>query len=129
MGTRILHHYFHTNDGEAYLTDLCTMMQVVLVQTKYLEDLRKIFQTSYELGFNDRPQWNEFEIPFMDNLPEQIQGAMKSIARLITHRGEFHKELKNLGKELELLRTLVGPVNTVFSGRMGYFNAMVVPAP
>lgn len=53
------------------------------------------------------PQWNEFDIPFMSGHTEQMRAVMKSITAIVSEREKFYKELKNVAKEFETLRTLV----------------------
>lgn len=98
----------------SYQTDLYTMMQVVHSQTKYLEDLRQIFQTSYNSDYDDRPQFNEFKIPFIGDHKEQIRCAIKSIAAIVADREKLLKGLRELGKELKHLRVLVVPPTRVY---------------
>lgn len=96
----------------SYLTDLYTMMEVVRYQIKYLEDLRQIFQNSYSSKFGVRPQYNEFEIPFIEGHDEQMPKVMKSMVSVLAEREKFHKELRNWVKELENIRTLVVALNS-----------------
>ncbi|KAL0631447.1 hypothetical protein Q9L58_009692 [Maublancomyces gigas] len=98
----------------SYQTDLYTMIQVVLSQTKYLEDLRQIFQTSYHSDFNDRPQWNKFKIPYIGDHKEQIRCTIKSITAIVADREKLLKDLRELGKDLKLLRVLVVPPTRVY---------------
>lgn len=98
----------------SYQTDLYTMIQVVLSQTKYLEDLRQIFQTSYHSDFNDRPQWNKFKIPYIGDHKEQIRCTIKSITAIVADREKLLKDLRELGKDLKLLRVLVVPPTCVY---------------
>ncbi|KAL0630725.1 hypothetical protein Q9L58_010424, partial [Maublancomyces gigas] len=87
------------------IIQVLTMMNVIALQTKYLERLRQIFLNSYP-ELDHRPQWNEFDIPLMSGHPEQMRSVMKSITAIVAEREKFYKELKNLAKEFETLRTL-----------------------
>lgn len=89
------------------IIQVLTTMNVITLQIKYLEHLRQIFLNSYP-ELDHRPQWNEFNIPFMSGHKEQMRAVMKSITAIVAERKEFYKELKNLAKEFETLRTLVG---------------------
>lgn len=112
-----------------YIIQVLTMMNVIALQTKYLERLRQIFLNSYP-ELDHRPQWNEFDIPLMSGHPEQMRSVMKSITAIVAEREKFYKELKNLTKEFETLRTLVGFPPRVFGWRDGgainKSNTMVV---
>lgn len=96
----------------SYLTDLCTMMQVVRSQIKYLEDLRRVFQNSSPLEFDGLPQSNEFEIPFIEDHPEQIRKVLTCIKTMLEGREKFNRELKYLVEELEILQRVVVTPNS-----------------
>lgn len=88
------------------------MMQVVRSQTKYLEDLRQIFQTSYHSDFGRWPHSNEFEIPFMENNKEQMRKVMTSFTTILEQQEKFCRELKYLVEELEILQNVVGALDS-----------------
>jgi ATP-dependent helicase/DNAse subunit B len=86
------------------------MIRIVRSQIGYLEDLRQIFENSYDserLTGEPRPHRNSYPIPLLRKQPEQLEDVMKSITAVVAERERFYKELRILLKDLELARTLV----------------------
>lgn len=102
----------------SYIKDVSTMIRIVRSQIGYLEDLKQIFENSYDskrLTGEPRPHRNSYPIPLLRKQPEQLEDVLKSLTAVIAERERFYKELRILVKDLELAKTLCLEGNQVES--------------
>lgn len=92
------------------------MIRIVRCQIGYLDDLRHIFENSYDskrLPEKPRPHRNSYPIPLLSKQAEQIEDVVTGIAAVVAERERFYKELRVMLKDLQLTRTLV--IHALFS--------------
>lgn len=109
-----------------FITHVFTIMRLVRSQIEYLENLLHIFQTSYGRKMKPRPQWNEYEIPFVHSHNEQMHSTVAGIKALIDEREKFYRELRIWVEELGHSRSLVVYPPNLISARAS-INTVVVP--